>query len=970
MPRSRLRRAVFAAGTLALAMLSASPITRADVPAPVPTEAHAHAYPGAWEYRWGDSPRDPTGAFVWATPAVNDGWRALPPKTAPEGRGGERFLWMRTRLVGAIEREPVLYLGGVDQLVEAYVDGALVYRFGSFEGDGALRFQGYEPHFIPLGSNFTGKTLALRVYSDHVNIGPYGDVLLGPRADLALEAVRADLPTLAMGILLVSVGLFVLGLYLSERRDKSNLAYGLLALSLGIYLPAAAPIRGLLLDAPLFWIHVELASLYLTPLFFASYFEHVFGPGRFRLLRGLQWVHGAYFVGSALVVALGLVPVLRTLLPFQILLLVTVVLMTARAVLNATRGNLDARIFTGGFILAAAAASHDVLKAIGLVPRANVSLGHVGTFAFTLALGIILARRFVEVHERMGRYSRVLELSLASAQVLDRGGQARVALDEIIRLLGARAALLFVTPEGGAIEGADLEVAAGREAGGVEIPLASVIAGFASNLDDLVEQVRLRREARVWKQIEGTRRSAMAAPLLVRDELLGVLYLETDESRRHFDAADLSLLNALGEKLSINIVSTRAVRAELESSLHQKRIAEQAALLEAAARLASGDIKTPIPVDEKSEFADLARGLDQMRRDVQQKIRTIEAKKTEVEVLNEELRRKIQQHTSSLLSSLRTDVEVDEDELVTATPSFEIGALIADRYRVIEELGQGAMGVVYEVERVRDTRRFAMKVLTSRSDKLAMARFVREAQILSRLDHPNLASIADVDVTPEGLLYLVMELCKGKPLHRCKERYRDVDWCCSVLGQMAAGLAAVHAQGVIHRDLKPGNVMVAEDAEGHAQVKLVDFGISTLTGEVQERSPASERPRELDTPPSTRRSIAPPPQEVTRTGILVGTPTYMGPELAQGSRHWKAHSDVFSLGVIAYEILTGKRPFNVPPIFVGMQGQTLPRPAGLRRVEGLQGGLALLFERCMDPDPAARPTAQEVADMVGKYGYR
>ncbi|MRG92421.1 protein kinase domain-containing protein [Polyangium spumosum] len=798
-----------------------------------------------------------------------------------------------------------------------------------------------------------------------------GEAVIGPRAELSLAAVRSDLPTLVMGILLASAGVFVLALFLSGRRERSNLAYGLLALSLGIYLPAAAPIRGLLFDAPIVWVHVELVCLYLAPIFLASYFEHVFGPGRFRLLRHLQWAHGAYFLGAALLVATGLVPVQRTLLPFGVLLLGTMVVMSARAVLAAARGNLDARIFTVGFLLAAAAAVHDVLEEIGLVPRGDVSLGHVGLFAFTLSLGVILARRFFEAHDRMGRSLRVLELSLASAQAPDRGGLSRVVLDEIIRLLGARAALLFVTREGGAVAGAELEVAAGSEAGGAETPLASVIAGFAPVLDDLVEEVRLRREARVWKHIEGTRRSAMAAPLRVRDELLGVLYLESDASRRPFDAADLSLLNALGEKLSINIVSTRAVRAELESALHQKRIAEQAVLLEAASRLASGDIKTPIPVDEKSEFADLARGLDQMRRDVQQKIRTIEAKKAEVEVLNEELRRKIQQHTTSLLSSLRTDVDVDEDDLVTSAPSFEVGALIAERYRVIEEIGQGAMGVVYEVERVRDARRFAMKVLTSRSDKLAMARFVREAQILSRLDHPNLASITDVDVTPEGLLYLVMELCEGKPLHRCKERHRDVAWCLSVLRQMAAGLAAVHAQGVIHRDLKPGNVMVSADAEGHAQVKLVDFGISTLTGEHgPERPPVSERGRDLDTPPSTRRSLPPPPQEVTRTGILVGTPTYMGPELAQGSRHWKAHSDVFSLGVIAYEILTGKRPFNVPPIFVGMQGQTLPRPAGLRRVEGLQGGLALMFERCMDPDPAARPTAQEVAEMIGQYGVR
>ncbi len=1088
--RLRLLSRWFVAGSSALLLLGTNVPSHA---ADLGHRSTLYEYKGSWEYRWGDSPQMQE-AYVWSLPTFVDGWSPVRDISGYEGRGREQFLWMRTRLEGHVEHEPVLHLRGVDQIFEAYLDGQRVYKFGDFEGTNAFRFLGDKPHDIPLGPNFAGKTLALRIYSDQVNIGPFGQPQIGPRTELTLANLRADLPVLGMGVILLAVGIFIVGLYFWDRKEKNLLLYGLLTLALGIHLPSASPIRQLLLDAPLVWLHIELGTLYVVPILLAMYIDYTFGPDRYRILRLSRWTHTGFLAIAALVVVMGLVAPLDTLLPFQMLTLLTMVVIGVRSALGVYRGDSDARIFGVGFVVFAIAAMHDVLMVLGLISRAQPALGHIGMFVFTISLGLIVARRFMVAQERAKKYSRILELSLASAQVLERGQHARVGLDETLRLVSAQKALLFVMTPG---PDAQLELVTAREPGEKEIPADKLTYNA-----EIVEQVRTRRDPVMQKRVGKTQSTVIAEPLVVRDELLGVLYLEGNGTPDGLQESDRSILHLLGEKLSITIVTTRAIRAELDSALQKKLIGKQSALLEAAARLAAGDIETPIVVEGHGQFADLAKALDTMRRDVQAKIRTIEAKKAEVEVLNEELRRKIQQHTTSLLSSIRDDDDDvdDDDELVgDEGPTFEPGTVIAERYRVLGDLGQGAMGVVYEVERLRDLRHFAMKVLTSRRDKVAMTRMVREAQILARMDHPNLASIADVDVTPDGLLYLVMELCEGEPLQRHKPRYRDVPWALSVLRQMAQGLAAVHAQGVIHRDLKPGNVLVYERPDGSPAVKLVDFGISTLTREAADGAPMSDRGRDMDAPPvsrrsmptmsgmdtspkdsdlppnsrramptpagiaatprdpdlpptskrssttlsglsavskeiesapvsrrftstaptlasfdfndtpppsrrahptistlpaidisdvpppsrrsssglstafrdpdaapPSRRSVPPPAQEVTRAGVLIGTPTYMGPELAHGTKQWKAHSDVFSFGVMAYEILTSKKAFHTPPIFAGMQGQTLPRPTGLRKVKGLDPDIATLLERCVDSDPSKRPTAAEVAEKLAQ----
>lgn len=140
---------------------------------------------------------------------------------------------------------------------------------------------------------------------------------------------------------------------------------------------------------------------------------------------------------------------------------------------------------------------------------------------------------------------------------------------------------------------------------------------------------------------------------------------------------------------------------------------------------------------------------------------------------------------------------------------LEPGTLLLGKYRVIRLLGKGAMGAVYEVERSTDQVRLAAKVLSEQSDRTALLRFAREAQILARLDHPNLVAISDIDITATGVLFLVMELVRGSTLKLARERYRDVAFASSVVRQIAAGLDAIHTRGIIHRGMLSSTCAVA-----------------------------------------------------------------------------------------------------------------------------------------------------------------
>ncbi len=222
-----------------------------------------------------------------------------------------------------------------------------------------------------------------------------------------------------------------------------------------------------------------------------------------------------------------------------------------------------------------------------------------------------------------------------------------------------------------------------------------------------------------------------------------------------------------------------------------------------------------------------------------------------------------------------------------------VGQVIDDRYRVEGRIGQGGMGVVYRAKHVMLDKVLALKVLRSdmASDQESVQRFINEARAASSIGHPNIVDISDFGTLPNGAVYFAMEYLDGEPLSDVIDDSGGIEAprAVHILTQIASALAAAHAQGITHRDLKPDNILTVRKGGDDSFVKVLDFGIAKVAG--------------------ARNKL-------TRTGMVFGTPDYMAPEQAAGEPV-DARTDVYALGVIAYELCTGEVPFKADT-FVGV----------------------------------------------------
>ena len=239
-------------------------------------------------------------------------------------------------------------------------------------------------------------------------------------------------------------------------------------------------------------------------------------------------------------------------------------------------------------------------------------------------------------------------------------------------------------------------------------------------------------------------------------------------------------------------------------------------------------------------------------------------------------------------------------------------------YRIIAEIGAGGMGVVYKAEDLRLGRLVALKFLPPQlvRDTDAKRRFFQEARTASAIDHVNVCTIHDIEETTDGRVFLSMAYCDGETLKKRLERGPlPATEAVGVALQVARGLARAHQVGIVHRDVKPGNIMVTTDGEA----KLLDFGIATI------------------------RSVG----DLTRTGTTLGTIAYMAPEHVRGGGA-DERSDVWALGVVLYEMLAGCRPFSDADDYELLQAIVdRPQPP-LTGVAGVTDDVARVVDRALD----------------------
>jgi len=219
-------------------------------------------------------------------------------------------------------------------------------------------------------------------------------------------------------------------------------------------------------------------------------------------------------------------------------------------------------------------------------------------------------------------------------------------------------------------------------------------------------------------------------------------------------------------------------------------------------------------------------------------------------------------------------------------------ALVAERYRVVSFLGEGGMGAVYRVEHQHMRKAFALKVLhrSLLARPEIVARFEREARAAGSIDHPNVAAATDFGQLQDGSFFLILEFVRGRSLRdEVAMGALEPDRATRIVRGIVAGVGAAHAKGIVHRDLKPENVMLVEHHGDPDFVKVLDFGIA----KVESLAPAAE-------------GVATP---LTQAGAVIGTLQYMSPEQAIGNSV-DARSDLYSIGVIFYELLSGQCPFE------------------------------------------------------------
>jgi serine/threonine protein kinase len=297
------------------------------------------------------------------------------------------------------------------------------------------------------------------------------------------------------------------------------------------------------------------------------------------------------------------------------------------------------------------------------------------------------------------------------------------------------------------------------------------------------------------------------------------------------------------------------------------------------------------------------------------------------------------QDTSTLCPADGTVLEKTGDELV--------GQVLNDRYRIDERISEGGMGTVYRATHVLMDKRVAIKVLhpSLAADDKIVARFSREARAASRISHPHALNVTDFGESESGVVFLVMEFLDGKTLKEViqSEGPMPLPRMVEIIEQVAGALDSAHAEGVVHRDLKSDNIMLIEAPNGSDWAKVLDFGIAKIKEPVGGTDPA-----------------------LTAPNLIIGTPQYMSPEQCSQASEIDSRSDIYSLGIIIYEMLTGHVPFTGDsPTAIMMKQLQEPPPSVMEERDDLPPQVGMVITSALAKRPEDRfQSAGELSEAL------
>lgn len=328
-----------------------------------------------------------------------------------------------------------------------------------------------------------------------------------------------------------------------------------------------------------------------------------------------------------------------------------------------------------------------------------------------------------------------------------------------------------------------------------------------------------------------------------------------------------------------------------------------------------------------------------LERRVAEQVQEIVRRSREVDTLNIQLQLKVQERSRELAAALS---QLARQPQVTLSE----GDVVGERVRIVRLLGRGGMGRVYLGEDLLTKQQVALKLLLPEvvCGTEDLQRFISEAQCAAAVSHPGIVRTLHIDVTEDGTIYQIMEYVRGAPLsRRIAQGPLSPGSAARIAAAVSSALAAAHAQGIVHRDMKPANVLLSEHAPS---VRLLDFGLSKMT---------RGNTGALDS------------LSLTLAGQLMGTPQYMSPEQIRDSQRVTSATDVYSLGITLFEAMVGWPPFVATDLAGICLAHLTEKPPDLSaRVPEVPRDLAALVQRCLSKQATDRPTAADLATTLSQ----